>query len=235
MPKELSRRKFLQHSAGTAAAISAANSVFLGDSRPEAISYLEVPPSDRVRFGIIGVGMQGSDLLKNSIELPGVECVAACDLYDGRHRLAREIAGARVDARGDRLLRSHDAVSGDGVDLSGARSRSRGAGRDRRYGRVAGGRGGSGKASPASSARSSAVGGRSSDDPRSTTVSASPLRKRTLTRNPSARTHCSRSKSGRSAPGEDTSRVYAELIGSWASRTAAGCLHFSISTSVASR
>ena len=96
MPKDLSRRKFLQHSAATAAAISAANSVFLGDSRLEAISYLEAVPSDRVRFAIIGVGMQGSDLLKNSIELPGVECVAACDLYDGRHRLAREIAGAGV-------------------------------------------------------------------------------------------------------------------------------------------
>ena len=95
MPKDLSRRKFLQHSAGSAA-IAAANSVFLGDSRLEAISYLEAAPSDRLRFGIIGVGMQGSDLLKNSIELPGVECVAACDLYDGRHRLAREIAGAGV-------------------------------------------------------------------------------------------------------------------------------------------
>jgi predicted dehydrogenase len=49
------------------------------------------PASDRVRFGIIGVGMQGSGLLAESIELPGVECVAACDLYDGRHTLAREI------------------------------------------------------------------------------------------------------------------------------------------------
>jgi predicted dehydrogenase len=50
-----------------------------------------VAPSDRVRFGIIGVGMEGSGLLGNSIELPGVECAAACDLYDGRHTLAREI------------------------------------------------------------------------------------------------------------------------------------------------
>ena len=47
--------------------------------------------SDRVRFGMIGIGMQGSGLLANSIELPGVECVAACDLYDGRHTLAKEI------------------------------------------------------------------------------------------------------------------------------------------------
>ena len=50
-----------------------------------------VPPSDRVRFGIIGIGMQGSGLLATSITLPGVECVAACDLYDGRQTLAKEI------------------------------------------------------------------------------------------------------------------------------------------------
>ena len=35
--------------------------------------------------------MQGSGLLASAIELPGVECVAACDLYDGRHTLAKEI------------------------------------------------------------------------------------------------------------------------------------------------
>jgi predicted dehydrogenase len=46
-----------------------------------------------VRFGMIGVGMQGSGLLGTSISLPGVECAAAADLYDGRHTLAREIVG----------------------------------------------------------------------------------------------------------------------------------------------
>jgi len=50
-------------------------------------------PSDRVRFGIIGIGMQGSGLLGSSIQLPGIECVAAADLYDGRHTLARQITG----------------------------------------------------------------------------------------------------------------------------------------------
>ena len=44
-------------------------------------------------FGMIGIGMQGSGLLPNAISLPGVECVAAADLYDGRHTLAREITG----------------------------------------------------------------------------------------------------------------------------------------------
>jgi predicted dehydrogenase len=48
---------------------------------------------ERVRFGMIGIGMQGSGLLGTAITLPGVECVAAADLYDGRHTLAREITG----------------------------------------------------------------------------------------------------------------------------------------------
>jgi predicted dehydrogenase len=70
---------------------------FLGMSAAAAgASWLKIPPhsvapSDRVRFGMIGVGMQGSGLLANAITLPGVECAAACDLYDGRHTLAREI------------------------------------------------------------------------------------------------------------------------------------------------
>ncbi len=50
-------------------------------------------PSHPIRFGIVGVGMEGSGVLKNAIELPGVECVGAADLYDGRHILAKQITG----------------------------------------------------------------------------------------------------------------------------------------------
>ena len=53
-------------------------------------------PSDRIRFGIIGVGMQGNGLLSTAVGLPGAECIAAADLYDGRHTLAKEIAGAKI-------------------------------------------------------------------------------------------------------------------------------------------
>ncbi len=73
-----SRRKFLGISAAAVGASVATK------TRP-------VPPSDRVRFGMIGIGMQGSGLLTEAITLPGVECAAACDLYDGRHTLAKEI------------------------------------------------------------------------------------------------------------------------------------------------
>jgi predicted dehydrogenase len=65
---------------------------------PEAIpaAWQAVAPSDRVRFAIIGIGMQGSNLLSTAVALPGAECVAACDLYDGRHTLSREIAGNKI-------------------------------------------------------------------------------------------------------------------------------------------
>jgi predicted dehydrogenase len=75
------RRSFLQTSAG----LVTANTMFLEAEPPPA-------PSDRVRFGMIGIGMQGTNLLATAISLPGAECVAAADLYDGRHIHAREIA-----------------------------------------------------------------------------------------------------------------------------------------------
>src|SRR5258705_2101197 len=84
-----SRREFIGLSAAAGATLGL-NSILL-DPDPLWALPQTVAASDRVRFGMIGIGMQGSGLLASSIELPGVECVAACDLYDGRHTLAREI------------------------------------------------------------------------------------------------------------------------------------------------
>src|SRR5437763_5725159 len=84
-----SRRKFLGLTAVAAGSL-VTKTIWL-DPDPLWAMPQAVAPSDRVRFGIIGIGMQGSGLLANSIELPGVECVAACDLYDGRHTLSKEI------------------------------------------------------------------------------------------------------------------------------------------------
>ena len=85
-----SRRKFIGLSAAAAGATLGLKTIVL-DPDPMWALPQTVAPSDRVRFGIIGIGMQGSGLLTNAVEIPGVECAAACDLYDGRHTLAREI------------------------------------------------------------------------------------------------------------------------------------------------
>src|ERR1041385_7476624 len=91
MKNDLTRRKFLQRTAGAAAALTASKAIFLEDERLVAAPYRRVAPSDRLRFAIIGIGMQGSGLLNAAVALPGAECVGAADLYDGRHTLAREI------------------------------------------------------------------------------------------------------------------------------------------------
>jgi predicted dehydrogenase len=87
---KFSRRRFLEIGTAAAGASFAANRLLLNPIQLLA-SAPPVAPSDQIRFGMIGIGMQGSQLLANSIQLPGVECAAACDLYDGRHTLAREI------------------------------------------------------------------------------------------------------------------------------------------------
>ena len=90
MAKEtLSRREFV----GIGAAVAGASLVGGPIVTPGALARPanRAPASDRVRFGMIGIGMQGNSLLATAITLPDVECAAACDLYDGRHVLAREI------------------------------------------------------------------------------------------------------------------------------------------------
>jgi predicted dehydrogenase len=85
-----SRREFLGISAAAAGSTLASKAILLTPEEFQTTSR-PVAPSDKVRFGMIGVGMQGSGLLGTSIMLPGVECAGAADLYDGRHVLAREI------------------------------------------------------------------------------------------------------------------------------------------------
>jgi len=92
MKNDSSRREFLQAGTVAAGGLLTATTVLLEGQTPSG-QVNAVSPSDRVRFGIIGVGMEGSSVLASALTLPGVECVAAADLYDGRHTLAKEITG----------------------------------------------------------------------------------------------------------------------------------------------
>jgi len=105
-----SRREFIGLGAAAGAALGLKTIVLDPDplwALPQAMAA-----SDRVRFGMIGIGMQGSGLLTNAIELPGVECAAACDLYDGRHTLAKEIV--RPDLPTTR--RYHELLANKDID-----------------------------------------------------------------------------------------------------------------------
>ena len=84
-------------------------SVFL-NAEPVTGNYQSAGTSDPIRFGMVGVGMEGSGVLSTAIQLPGVECVAAADLYDGRHELAKEIVGKpiRTTRRYQELLDAKD-------------------------------------------------------------------------------------------------------------------------------
>jgi len=85
----LSRRQFMRLGTGALVAGVGAKTTLL---QPHLLSAAArpVPPSDTVRFASIGTGVRGCELLEATLRVPGVECVAVCDLYDGRHDAARE-------------------------------------------------------------------------------------------------------------------------------------------------
>ena len=93
----LTRRDFIRIGAGAAAAGAAAKVTIL---EPQTLwaSARPVPPSDTIRFGIIGTGVEGCSLLRATRPISGVECVAAADLYDSRQIAAREaLVGKDID------------------------------------------------------------------------------------------------------------------------------------------
>jgi len=90
----LTRRQFIQISSGAAAA---AKITLL---QPTLLSAAASPvaPSDVVRFASIGTGVRGCELLQATLLVPGIQCVAVCDLYDSRHQAAREAVKKDVPA-----------------------------------------------------------------------------------------------------------------------------------------
>ncbi len=84
----LSRRKFIQLGSGALAATTVAKTVL----QPRVLSATPRPvaPSDTVRFASIGTGIRGCEHLEASLSVPGIQCVAVCDLYDSRHAAAQE-------------------------------------------------------------------------------------------------------------------------------------------------
>ena len=84
----LSRRRFIQLGTGAVAATTVAKNIL----QPHQLyaAPRRVAPSDTIRFGSIGTGIRGCEHLEASLNVPGIQCVAVCDLYDSRHIAAQE-------------------------------------------------------------------------------------------------------------------------------------------------
>ena len=96
----LTRREFIRVGTGAMAATTAAK-VTIIEPNPGFARSRAIAPSDTVRFASIGTGVRGCELLEASLRVPGVECVAVCDLYDPRHDAARETIKKDVPATRD--------------------------------------------------------------------------------------------------------------------------------------
>ncbi|MFK8164477.1 MAG: Gfo/Idh/MocA family protein [Lewinella sp.] len=88
------RRKFLRRLPTLLAApvltTQALNAATLG------VPQFKYAANDRINLACIGLGIQGFNNVNAALENPGIEMVAACDLYDGRLERAKEIYGQDI-------------------------------------------------------------------------------------------------------------------------------------------
>jgi len=106
--KGITRRGFVRIAGSVIAGVAGGTVTLL---EPKMLWAAQGPAaSDTVRFGIIGTGTQGSDLLRNVLKVPGAECVGISDLYDTRLETAKTILKKNVDTTKDyrRLLDRKD-------------------------------------------------------------------------------------------------------------------------------
>jgi len=77
--------------AGTMTQTSCATRKPLSVSAPKATS-----PNDHIQVAAIGMGIMGFNNCKTMLQLPGVQLLTVCDLYDGRLKRAQELFGDEV-------------------------------------------------------------------------------------------------------------------------------------------
>ncbi len=82
--------------AGTLALRSNGKVIWASDAGPARIA-----PSDRLRVGVIGIGARAQADAYSFSVTPGVELVAAADVYDGRLVRAKELFGDKVETAKD--------------------------------------------------------------------------------------------------------------------------------------
>lgn len=97
-----SRRSFLKSAAASSAATAIATTALAQNQNASELKRTVEPPpatgpNDRIRIATIGMGIIGFIDTDTALKVPGVELVAASDLYEGRRIHAKEVYGDRVD------------------------------------------------------------------------------------------------------------------------------------------
>ena len=100
MSSKSSRRKFLQKIGGAGLGVAAGSFQML-KAQPQIEAHTiplqkRVSSNDRIRIAAIGTGIMGHADLKTALKIPGVELVAACDLYSGRLTRMKEKYGSHI-------------------------------------------------------------------------------------------------------------------------------------------
>ena len=95
-----SRRKFLQQLSSSTLLLSAGSIGALAaeEKIEEQILHYErkISSNDKIRIAGIGMGIMGFNDVNTALKVPGIELVAACDLYTGRLERAKEVYGNQI-------------------------------------------------------------------------------------------------------------------------------------------
>lgn len=100
-----SRRKFLQKLSSSTLLLSAGplSSLASEEKIEQRILHYEnkISSNDKIRIAGIGMGIMGFNDVNTALKVPGVEMVAACDLYTGRLERAKEVYGNNISTTKD--------------------------------------------------------------------------------------------------------------------------------------
>ncbi|HLK29400.1 MAG TPA: Gfo/Idh/MocA family oxidoreductase [Puia sp.] len=95
-----SRRKFLRQ-LGTGSLLLSSNPFYSfarAEKAEQRILQYEkkITSNDKVNVAVIGMGIMGYNDIATAVKVPGVQMVAACDLYKGRLERAKEVYGKDI-------------------------------------------------------------------------------------------------------------------------------------------
>src|SRR6476660_9458320 len=95
-----SRRKFLQQIGSNGILLAAGPLSGLAEKQKaeeRVIRYdKKISSNYKVNLAVIGFGIQGHMDVATALKVPGVQLVAACDLYTGRLENAKEVYGKDI-------------------------------------------------------------------------------------------------------------------------------------------